>query len=158
MQDLQQLVAVTAPHVLGIMGMWRGQPEVSTIYTHVANQLDVIVIDNEYFSQLNQGSGFQAAMADEVRRRLSLNASIIEELLHQAATSSNDPVLRSIEQLFRYLSGDSHTPLDKVIDLEIDASPAEYVEALRNQVCLAIQDHRLSPQLQECLTKVIWYM
>jgi CRP-like cAMP-binding protein len=158
LQNLRQLTTVTAPHIIGIMGMWRGEPEASTIFTRVDNLIDVIVIDTERFNRLNEESGFKAAMTDEVRRRLSLNASIVGELLQQAATSTNDPLLNSIEQLFRYLSGDSHTPLNKITGLDFDASPAEYVEALRAQASLAIQDHKLSPELQECLKKVMWYM
>ena len=40
----------------------------------------------------------------------------------------------SIAQLFRFLTGDSHVSLDKIIDLSDHATPAECVEALRRQV------------------------
>jgi CRP-like cAMP-binding protein len=156
--DFQQLAILTAPHVLGIMGMWRGQPEASTIFTNVSNTLDVIVINSDRFALLTQESGFQAAMADEVRRRLSLNATVVGKLLTDSTINNEDSLLASIEQLFRYLTGDSHTPLDRVIDLDLDASPAEYVDALRIQVAQAIKDKKFSHELEKCMTNVIWYM
>ena len=140
------------------MGIWRGQPEASTIFTHASNTLDVIVINSDRFALLTQESGFQAAMADEVRRRLSLNATIVGKLLSESTINNEDSLLTSIEQLFRYLTGDSHTPLDRVIDLDLDASPVEYVDALRVQVAQAIKDKRFSPELEQCMANVIWYM
>jgi CRP-like cAMP-binding protein len=157
-ESVQQVGSVSAPHVLGIMGMWRGQPEVSTIFTRDDNELEVIVIDAERFSLLSKESGFQAAIAEEVRRRLSLNATMVSRLLSEATKNSDDPLLNSIQQLFCYLSGDSHTALDKVIDCPVDASTAEYVETLRLQVNAAIKGRRLPPELQRCLMNIIWYL
>ena len=158
MHQLQQLAVITAPQVLGVMGLWRQQPEVSTIFTNTSNTLDVIVIDIERFTLLNQESGFRAAMADEVRRRLSLNSAIVRNLLTDSIKKNADPLIASIEQLFCYLTGDSHTPLDKVIDLDLDATPAEYVETLRAQVHQLIQEKRLSSGLEHYMSKVIWHM
>ncbi len=127
------------PTVLGEIGMWRGQPAVATVVSREPNRLDVIVIDRARFESLKQESGFRAATAAEVQRRLALNSALVGTLLDDTAARTGDPRLASIAQLFRFLTGDSHVSLDAVIDLPDEATPAECVEALRRQVDDAIE-------------------
>ena len=151
----RQVAALAAPTVLGEIGMWRGQPAVATVTTREANRLDVLVIDAERFASLKQEPGFRAATAAEVQRRLALNASLVGSLLEGTAARSGNPLLASIAQLFRYLSGDSHVPLDAVIDLPVDATPDECVEALRRQVDEAIRSGGLPADLERYLVNVV---
>ncbi len=151
----RQVATLAAPTVLGEIGMWRGQPAVATVLSRVPNRLDVIVIDQERFQSLKQESGFRAATAAEVQRRLALNSSLVGTLLDDTAVRTGDARLASIAQLFRYLTGDSHVPLDAIIGLPEDATPAECVEALRTQVDEAIAAGGLPPDLERYLGKVV---
>ena len=133
-EDPQQVATVLAPTVLGEIGMWRGQPAVATVLSRGPNRLDVLVIDRARFESLKHESGFRAATAAEVQRRLALNSALVGTILEDTAARTGDPRLASIAQLFRFLNGDSHVPLDKVIGLSDHATPAECVESLRRQV------------------------
>ena len=116
-----------------------GQPAVATVTTRAANRLEVFVIDAERFARLKEEPGFRAATAAEVQRRLALNSRLVGTLLKDTAARTASPLLHSISQLFRFLSGDSHVPLDQVIGLPDDVTPDECVEALRLQVDEAIR-------------------
>ena len=151
----RQVATITGPTVLGEIGMWRGQPAVATVLSREPNRLDVLVIDAERFGSLKHEPGFRAATAAEIQRRLSLNTALTGTQLEDAATTSGDPRLASIAQLFRYLTGDSHVALDAVIDLPDDATPAECVEALRRQVDAAIAAGGLPPDLVRYLQHVV---
>jgi CRP-like cAMP-binding protein len=151
----RQVATIAAPTVLGEIGMWRGQPAVATVLTREPNRLDVLVIDQQRFEALKLESGFRAAAAAEVQRRLAINSALVGTLLDDVAAASGDPRLGSIAQLFRYLTGDSHVPLDKVIDLAIDATPAECVEALRHQVDAVIRAGGLPADLEQYLGHVV---
>ena len=98
---------------------------------------------------------FRAATAAEVQRRLALGTAVTGTLLDDAADRTGDRRLASISQLFRYLTGDSHVPLDQVIDLADDATPAECVEALRGQVDAAISEGGLPPDLERHLGQIM---
>lgn len=150
-----QVATLTAPTVLGEIGMWRGQPAVATVMAASPCRLDTLVIDATQFASLKEESGFRAATAAEVQRRLSLNSSLVGTLLEDVAASTKSPLLASICQLFRFLTGDSHGALDAVIGLPDEATPAECVEALRTQVDEAIQAGGLSPALERYLANVV---
>ncbi|MFM8984727.1 MAG: cyclic nucleotide-binding domain-containing protein, partial [Planctomycetia bacterium] len=150
----RQVATLAAPTVLGEIGMWRGQPAVATVLTREPNRLEVIVIDRVRFEELKQESGFRAATAAEVQRRLSLNSALVSTLLDDTAARTGDPRLASIAQLFRFLTGDSHVSLDAVIDLPAEATPAECVDALRRQVDDAIRAG-LPPDLERYLGNVV---
>jgi hypothetical protein len=135
--------------------MWRGQPAVATVLSREGNRLDVIVIDAARFEALKNDSGFRAATAAEVQRRLALSAARVGTLLDDAAARTGDPRLASIVQLFRFLTGDSHVTLDEVIDLEESATPAECVEALRTQIDDVAQSGDLAPDLASRLADVV---
>ncbi len=66
-----------------------------------------------------------------------------------------DELLTSIAQLYRFLTGDSHVPLDAVVGLPEEATPAECVEALRAQVDEAIETRGLPPELERSLANVV---
>ena len=151
----RQVATLTAPIVLGEIGMWRGQPAVATVLARSPSRLDVLAIDAERFESLKQEPGFRAATAAEVQRRLSLNTSLTGSLLEDTAARTGDARLASIAQLFRYLTGDSHVALDAVIDLSEDATPAECVEALRRQVDQAVAAGGLAPDLVRYLQQVV---
>lgn len=151
----RQVATLTAPTVLGEIGMWRGQPAVATVLSREPNRLDVLVIDAARFQSLKQEPGFRAATAAEVQRRLSLNMALTRGRLDAAAAASGDPRLVSIAQLFRYLTGDSHVPLDGVIGLPDDATPVECVDALRTQVDEATAGGGLSADLVGVLQQVV---
>jgi CRP-like cAMP-binding protein len=150
-----QVATLTAPTVLGEIGMWRGQPAVATVLSREPNRLEVLVIDSQHFASLKHEPGFRAATAAEVQRRLSMNTSLAGRKIEDAAAGSGDPRLASIAQLFRYLTGDSHVALDAVIDLPDDATPAECVDALRRQVDEAIAGGGLTPDLVRHLKEVV---
>lgn len=151
----RQVATLAAPTVLGEIGMWRGQPAVATVLTREPNRLDVLVIDAHRFASLKLESGFRAATAAEVQRRLSLNSALVGTLLDDTAARTGDPRLTSIAQLFRYLTGDAHVALDAVIDLSEEATPTECVEALRTQVDAAIKAGGLPPDLERHLGHVV---
>jgi len=151
----RQVATLSAPTVLGEIGMWRGQPAVATVTTRVPNRLELLVIDRERFTALQEEPGFRAATAAEVQRRLALNAALVGTLLDDAAASGGSPLLASIAQLFRYLTGDSHVPLDAVIGLPEEATPAECVDALRRQVDEAVRAGGLPPDLERHLGGVV---
>lgn len=151
----RQVAALAAPTVLGEIGMWRRQPAVATVLSRETNRLDALVIDARRFERLKQESGFRAATAAEVQRRLSLNAAVVGTLLDDAAALTGDRLLASIAQLFRFLTGDSHGPIDRVIDLADDATPAECVEALRTQIDEAIRGGGLPPDLERHLGRIV---
>lgn len=151
----RQVATLAAPTVLGEIGMWRGQPAVATVLARQATRLDVLVIDATRFAALKEESGFRAATAAEVQRRLSLNSTVTATLLDETAGRAGSPLLASIAQLFRYLTGDSHVPLDAVIGLADDATPAECVEALRAQVDEAISAGGLPADLERLLGRIV---
>jgi len=151
----RQIAELAAPTVLGEIGMWRGQPAVATVTTRAANRLEVFVIDAERFARLKEEPGFRAATAAEVQRRLALNSRLVGTLLKDTAARTASPLLHSISQLFRFLSGDSHVPLDQVIGLPDDVTPDECVEALRLQVDEAIRAGGLPPDLEAYLENVV---
>ncbi len=151
----RQVAVLNAPTVLGEIGMWRGQPAVATVTTLDANHLDLLVIDADRFAALKEEPGFRAAAAAEVQRRLALNSALLGTLLDDAAASTKSPLLTSIAQLYRFLTGDSHVPLDAVVGLPEEATPAECVEALRAQVDEAIETRGLPPELDRSLANVV---
>jgi len=151
----RQVAVLAAPTVLGEIGMWRGQPAVATVTTREANRLELLVIDAARFESLKEEPGFRAATAAEVQRRLALNSALVGTLLDDTAARSGSPLLASIAQLFRFLTGDSHVSLDAVIDLPVDATPDECVEALRRQVDNAIRSGGLPPELERYLVNVV---
>lgn len=135
--------------------MWRGQPAVATVLSREPNRLDTLVIDAGRFESLKHESGFRAATAAEVQRRLSLNTSLVGRLLEDAAARTGDPRLTSISQLFGFLTGDSHVALDAVVELSEEATPAECVEALRTQVDAVIASGGLPADLERYLGHVV---
>ena len=153
--EATQVATLAAPNVLGEIGMWRGRPAVATVLSREPNRLDVLVIDRRRFEALEEEPGFRAATAAEVQRRLALNAALVGRLLDDAAARSDDPRIASIAQLFRYLSGDSHVALDKVVDVADDATPAECVDTLRRQVNEVIRAGGLPSDLERHLGQVV---
>jgi CRP-like cAMP-binding protein len=151
----RQVAVLAAPTVLGEIGMWRGQPAVATVLTREANRLELLVIDAAHFAILKEEPGFRAATAAEVQRRLALNSALVGTLLDDTATRTQSPLLASIAQLFRFLTGDSHVPLDAVIGLPADATPDECVEALRSQVDEAIRAGGLPQELERYLDNIV---
>jgi CRP-like cAMP-binding protein len=151
----RQLAALAAPTVIGEIGMWRGQPAVATVTTREGNRLDLLVIDAARFEALKEEPGFRAATAAEVQRRLALNSSLVGTLLDDSAARTRSPLLASIAQLFRFLIGDSHVALDAVIGLPDEATPAECVDALRQQVDEAIRAGSLPAELETYLANVV---
>lgn len=151
----RQVASLAAPTVLGEIGMWRRQAAVATVLSREPNRLDVLVIDAGRFETLKEESGFRAATAAEVQRRLALNTALVGSLLDDVAARTDDRRLASIAQLFRYLTGDSHVPLDRVIDLPDHATPAECVEALRTQIDEAIRAGGLPSDLERHLARIV---
>jgi CRP-like cAMP-binding protein len=151
----QQVATLSAPTVLGEISMWRGQPAVATVLSQNPTRLELLVIDRERFESLKGESGFRAATAAEVQRRLAINSALVGTLLDDAAARTGERRLASITQLLRYLTGDSHVSLDAVIDLPDDATPAECVEALRTQVDEAVRAGGLSADLEQYLRNVV---
>jgi hypothetical protein len=135
--------------------MWRGQPEDFSIFTLSNNKIQLIVIDADCFASLSGESGFQSAIADELRSRLSINVLDISKLLKQAAMEFDDPLISSIDQLLLYLSGDSHTTLDKIINCPLNASLLEYISALRTQLKCVIKGGRLPQDLHQSLESIL---
>ena len=150
-----EVAVLPTPTVLGEIGMWRNQPAAATVLPRRACRIEALVIDVPRFEALSREPGFRAATAAEVQRRLALNASRVGALLDGAGALAGDPRLVSIAQLVRFLSGDSHAPLDAVIDLPDDATPAECVEALRRQAHAAIDSGVLTPALAGSLDEVV---
>jgi len=153
--DARQLATLTAPTVLGEIGMWRGQPAVATVMSREPNQIDLLVIDAARFAALKEEPGFRAATAAEVQRRLALNSALVGTLLDEAAIRTDNPLFASIAQLFRYLTGDSHVALDAVVGLPDDATPADCVDALRKQVDEVVRHGSLPANLERHLGTVV---
>ena len=150
-----ELATLAAPTVLGEIGMWRNRPAVASVVSRRPNRVEALMIDRAGFEALSQEPGFRAATAAKVQQRLTINATQVGTLLDATAAKSGDPRLVSIAQLVRFLSGDSSTPLDAVIDLPDDAAPEECVEALRKQTHDAIEAGGLSPELVRHLEQVV---
>jgi CRP-like cAMP-binding protein len=151
----REVAVLECPTVLGEIGMWRGKPAVATVVCREPATLEVIVIDRQQFDSLKEESGFRAATAAEVQRRLAINTSLLGSLLHDEAERTRDPRLRSVSQLVGFLSGGSHVALDAVIDLPDDATPAECVEALREQAESLARGATLTPELKTFLEQVV---
>ena len=151
----QELATLSAPTILGEIGMWRGQPAIASVISREPNRLRLLVIDQARFDVLREESGFRAAAAAEVQRRLSLNAAHVGSLLADTAADTADTRLQSISQLFQFLTGNSHIQLDKVIDLDEDATPIECVEALRQQVSEVLATHELPADLARTLQQIV---
>lgn len=150
-----ELATLSAPTILGEIGMWRRHPAIATVLSRKPNRVVLLVIDQSRFDVLRHESGFRAAAAAEVQRRLALNASRVGTLLADTAATSDDARVRSIAQLFRYLTGDSHVALDQVVDLPEDATPMECVEALRKQVADVLATENLPQNLAASLQQIV---
>ena len=150
-----ELATLSAPTILGEIGMWRRHPAIATVLSRKPNRVVLLVIDQPRFDVLRHESGFRAAAAAEVQRRLALNASRVGTLLADTAATSDDARVRSIAQLFRYLTGDSHVALDQVVDLPEDATPMECVEALRKQVADVLATENLPQNLAASLQQIV---
>jgi hypothetical protein len=125
----------------------------ATVRGHVARHIDhqtreFLFPDAAAFDELEQ-------RLQEWQRRLALNSALVGTLLDDTAARMNSPLLASIAQLFRFLTGDSHVSLDAVIDLPVDATPDECLEALRSQVDEAIRAGGLPPDLERYLGNVV---
>ena len=151
----REVATLSAPTILGEIGMWRGQPAVATVLSHEPNRLGVLVVDQARFKVLREESGFRAAAAAEVQRRLALNAARVGTLLEETARQTTDVRLRSISQLFQFLTGNSHVRLDTIVDLDEDATPIECVEALREQVDEVLARHELPAELSASLQQIV---
>ncbi len=151
----REVATLAAPTVLGEIGMWRNRPAVASVVSRRPNRVEALVIDRAGFKELSQEPGFRAATAAKVQRRLAINAAHVGTLLDDAAAKSGDRRLLSIAQLVRFLSGDSSTPLDALIDLPDDATPEECVDALRKQAHDAIAAGGLSPEIVNHLEPVV---
>lgn len=151
----RQVATIAAPTVLGEISMWRGQPAVATVRAQQPTRLELLVIDRERFESLKDESGFRAATAAEVQRRMALNSALVGTLLEDTVARTGDPRLASITQLFHYLTGDSRGSLDAIIGLPDDATPAECVEALRTQVDEAVRAGGLPADLERYLRDVV---
>jgi len=151
----RQVAALAAPTVLGEIGMWRGKPAVATVLSRESNRLDVLVVDAARFAALKGEPGFRAATAAEVQRRLALSATRLGALLDLEAARTGDPRIASIVQLFHYLTGESHVPLDKVIGLEGAATTEECIDALRAQIDDVSRSGTLTPELRRHLATVV---
>jgi CRP-like cAMP-binding protein len=151
----REVATLAAPTVLGEIGMWRNRPAVASVVSRRPNRVEALVIDRAGFEALSQEPGFRAATAAKVQQRLAINAAHVGTLLDDTAAKSGDPRLVSIAQLVRFLSGDSSTPLDAVIDLPDDATPEECVDALRKQAHDAIAAGGLSAELVRQLEPVV---
>ena len=153
--EFREVATLAAPTVVGEIGMWRNWPAVASVVSRRPNRVEALVIDAAGFEELSQEPGFRAAAAAKVQQRLAINASRVGTLLDATAAKTGDPRLVSIAQLVRFLSGDSQTPLDAVVDLPDDATPAECVDALRTQSHDAIAAGGLSPELVRHLELVV---
>jgi len=153
--EQQPVATIAAPTVLGEIGMWRGQPAVATVISREPNRLELLVIDAARFAALKEESGFRAATAAEVQRRLAINASLVGSLLDDTAARTGSPLVASIAQLVRYLSGDSRVALDAVLGLADEATPAECLDALRTQVDEAVRVGGLPTELERSLAEVV---
>ena len=150
-----ELATLAAPTILGEIGMWRHRPAIASVVSRQPNRIDAIVIDAEQFEALSREPGFRAATATDVQRRLAINAAHVGTLLDDTAVKTGDARLASIAQLVRFLSGDSQTPLDAVLDLPDDATPEECVDALRQQAHDALTAGGLPPELVRDLEPVV---
>jgi hypothetical protein len=90
-----------------------------------------------------------------VQQRLAVNATLAGTLLDEAVSRTGDRRLASIAHLLRHLNGDANASLDAIIDLPIDATQAECVEALRLQVAAAIAAGGLDPALERSMANVV---
>jgi hypothetical protein len=151
----REVATLECPTVLGEIGMWRGRPAVATVLCREPATLDVVAIDAGRFAALREDSGFRTATAAEVQRRLAINTALLGSRLHDEAQRTGDPRLRSVSQLLAFLSGDSHVPLDAVLDLPDEATPAECVDALREQAETLVTGGVLSGDLRAFLQEVV---
>lgn len=151
----KRLAMLFPPTVLGEIGMWRNQPAMATVVADEAVELEVLVINADRFAVLKEEPGFRAATAAEVQRRLALQPSPMLARLEEHATASGDTRLLSIAQLMRFLMGQSHVNLDRVIDIPDDATPSELVEGLRHQVGEAVEAGGLPEDLKRSLTTML---
>jgi CRP-like cAMP-binding protein len=151
----RQVAEVTPPTVLGEIGMWRNRPASATVLSRLTNRVELLVIDAARFETLKQEPGFRVATAAAVQQRLAVNATLAGTLLDEAVSRTGDRRLASIAHLLRHLNGDANASLDAIIDLPIDATQAECVEALRLQVAAAIAAGGLDPALERSMANVV---
>jgi CRP-like cAMP-binding protein len=154
-QKPQEVVQITAPNVLGEIGMWQQQPAVATVLCSRPATLRVISIDAKQFEGLKTDSGFRAATAASVQHRLALNSRTLATTLGEQARTTHDDRLRSVAQLLAFLGGDSHAPLDAVVGLPEDATPAECLDALREQAHTLVTQGRLPDDVRQSLQNVV---
>lgn len=154
-QEPRELVRLAAPNVLGEIGMWRRRPAVATVLCHRPATLRVISISGEYFDVLKEDPGFRAGVAAAVQRRLSLNSRALVATLGEHARTTHDDRLRSVAQLLAFMEGDSHSPLDAVVGLPEDATPAECLDALREQAHTLVEQGRLPEDVRRSLENVV---
>jgi CRP-like cAMP-binding protein len=154
-QEPREVVQLAAPNVLGEIGMWRQRPAVATVLCRRPATLRVISIDARQFDGLKTDSGFRAATAASVQRRLTLNSRALATTLGEHARTTRDDRLRSVAQLLAFMEGDSHAPLDAVIGLPEDATPAECLDALREQAHTLVTQGRLPDDVRRSLENVV---
>lgn len=154
-QEPQEVVRIAAPNVLGEIGMWRQRPAVATVLCRRPATLRVISIDAKQFDGLKADSGFRAAAAASVQRRLAFNGRALASTLGEHARMTHDDRLRSVAQLLAFMEGDFHAPLDAVVGLPEDATPAECLDALREQASTLVTQGRLPEDVRQSLENVV---
>jgi CRP-like cAMP-binding protein len=154
-QEPREVARLSAPNVLGEIGMWRRRPAVATVLCRRPARLRVISISGEHFDGLKEDPGFRAGVAASVQRRLSLNSRALVATLGEHARTTQDDRLRSVAQLLAFMEGDSHSPLDAVVGLPEDATPAECLDALREQAHTLVEQGRLPEDVRRSLENVV---
>ena len=154
-QEPREVVQLAAPNVLGEIGMYRRSPAIATVLARRPARLRVIRVAGTQFDALKQDSGFRAATAASVQHRLAVNSRALAAALDKQARESHDARLKSVAQLLAYMTGDSHAPLDAVAGLPDDATPAECLDALREQADALVAAGSLPEDARRVLETVV---
>jgi|GEM_PF-1002713 len=154
-QEPMELAQLPAPNVFGEIAMWKGGHAVATVLCRKPATLRVIRIDPQQFESLKLDPGFRAAATASVQFRLAVDSQAVSAQLQKLAGSTTDPRLRSVGQLLAFLAGDSHSPLDAVVGVHDDATPAECLDALHEQVSVLLSDPVVSEALKQELKLVV---
>ena len=145
---VQNLGELESPSIVGAIGMWRDEEAPTSVSARVQTTVTYIPIDYYQFQTLKNDFGFRAATLTEVQKSLKKSGKKMGDQLWKQGQATNDPRLKSLSQMVRYLEGDAHADLSAVVGLPENATLTQWIDALHTQAAEVLESDVLRGDLK----------